>query len=62
MRRLDWVLLAVIAIFLTCAVAAQTMGGAFSGAGNEMLVERLVSPCPDSPISTQCPTISLRRR
>jgi len=62
MRRLDWVLLAVIAIFLTCAMAAQTLGGAFTGAGNEALVERLVSPCPDGPISTQCPTISLRRR
>jgi hypothetical protein len=61
MRRLDWLLLAVIAVFLTCALAAQTLGGAFTGAGNETLVERLVSPCSDSPISGQCPTISLRR-
>ena len=62
MRRLDWVLLAIIAVFLTCAVAVQTLGGAFTGGGNEALVERLASPCSDSPISAQCPTISLRRR
>jgi hypothetical protein len=62
MRRLDWYLLADIGLFLTAAIAAQALGGVLSTFGGERLVERLVSPGPDSPISAQCPTMFIRRR
>jgi hypothetical protein len=64
MRRLDWVLAAVIGAFLTGAFAMQAMGSAVASldTGGNVLVERLVNPIADSPISAACPTISLRRR
>jgi hypothetical protein len=63
MRKLDWFLLAVIGVFLAGALAAQALGGALSAiGGGEHLVERLVSPRADSPMSAQCPTIFIRRR
>jgi len=64
MRRLDWMMAAVIAVFLAGGVAMLAMGGAIANAdaGGNVLVEQLTSPRADSPISVQCPTISLHRR
>ena len=63
MRKLDWLLAGLIAVFLLGALAAQGLAWAIDRVSSgTVLVERLVSPRPDSPISAQCPTISLPRR
>lgn len=63
MRRLDWLLAGVIAVFLAGACAVQAMAWAIDRVSSgTVLVERLVSPRSDSPIAAQCPTISLPQR
>jgi hypothetical protein len=63
MRKLDWLLAGLIALFLSAAFAAQAVGWAAERVSSgTVLVERLVSPRADSPIAAQCPTISLPRR
>jgi hypothetical protein len=63
MRKLDWLLAGLIALFLSGALAVQAVGWAIDRVSSgTVLVERLVSPRANSPISVQCPTISLPRR
>jgi hypothetical protein len=71
MRRLDWLMAAVIGVFLAGALMAQAldlgglsldlMGGGGSDAGSRQdLAARLVSIGANSPISRICPTIFRR--
>ncbi|HEY1750895.1 MAG TPA: hypothetical protein VGG29_06510 [Caulobacteraceae bacterium] len=65
MRRLDWFLVAVIAVFLGAAVAAQTVSGAMArlqADGGEALVERLVIPAANAMAADPAPMVAMRRR
>jgi hypothetical protein len=63
MRKLDWLLAGVIAVFLAGTLAVQALAWAIDRVSSgTVLVERLVSPRADSPMTAQCPTISLPRR
>jgi hypothetical protein len=68
MRRLDWMLAAVIGVFLAGAFMAQAIdwgsfgfgGGGAAAGSRQSLVVRMMSLRLDSPISHPCP-LTLRR-
>ena len=65
MRRLDWFLAAVIAIFLGAAIAAQTLNGAVArleASRGGALVERLAMPVANAMAPDAAPMVAMRRR
>jgi hypothetical protein len=69
MRKMDWILAAVIGVFLAGAAITQAAGWAVSslgalghddGGSRQNLVVRMMSIGADSPISRQCPVIFRR--
>ena len=67
MRKLDWLLAAVIGTFLAAALMAQAIDWAMAGVGGagpsdsrQTLLERLVSVGADTTIARQAPAIFRR--